>query len=67
LLEQRLKEMDSVGGPLLNMDFAMTGLGKDEGEPNTGQLPVCYSLVEMMTAEMLFQNARQLHLVEETE
>ena len=50
--------MQALGCPLLDMHFAMAGLGEDEREPDTGELAVADPLMKMVTAEMLFENTR---------
>ena len=63
--EQRLKKMSAFGGPVLDMGFAMTGLGKNECQPYTHEPAVRYPLMKMVASQMLLQDGGELHFFHE--
>jgi hypothetical protein len=67
LSQQGLEKMKAFGSPVLDMDFAMTGLGENESQPNTHEPAVGDPLMEMMGSQMLLQDCGQLHFFEEAD
>jgi hypothetical protein len=53
--------------PILDRDFAMIGLGKNEREPDGGEPTIGKTLMEMMGTQSLLQNLRETQLLHQAE
>ena len=47
-------------GPVLHADFAVIGLREQKGKPNRGQPAIGKSTVQVMGAQMPFQQVREI-------
>ncbi len=67
LPEKALQSVSVSLSPILNAHLAVVGFGQDESNPDRSQTAIGKPTMQMMTAQMPFQNLWQMELLYQTE
>lgn len=67
MVEEGLQRLLMTLGPVGDLDFAVAGLGEDEGQPSRREVAVRESLVQVMVAEVPIQDVRETQLVDDAQ